>query len=309
MTQTELGRRVGVTAATIRKIEADERRPSLQVAGRLADHLQVPASQRDAFLAVARGKRAVDRLETAPISVDTLTPPAGNLPAPPNALLGRDRELADLDALLVRSDVRLVTLTGPGGAGKTRLALEVAARRSLASLPDGTWFVDLSPVREPSQVAAAILAALDVPELSNQPAPERLVAWLRARRLLLVLDTFEHLVEAAPFIGEVLRAAPGVCVLATSRLRLQLAAEWEYPVGALDDIAATELFAIRAQAVQPGFSLTVANREAVAAICARLDGLPLAIELAAVRTKLFASAVLLARLNDGGLWQWLGGSR
>jgi len=224
-------------------------------------------------------------------------------------LLGREREVAAVAGLLARDGVRLVTLTGPGGVGKTRLAIEIAGRRSDAS-PDGAVFVGLAPVADPALVVPAIAQALGVREAEDRPLAQRVADALRLRRLVLVLDNCEHVLDAAPVVAELLAACPDLTVLATSRVRLRLSAEQEYPVPplALTDAAdadaadhlhpaALRLFADRARAVQPDFALTPENAPVVADICRRLDGLPLAIELAAARIKVVPPPALLARLE------------
>jgi predicted ATPase/DNA-binding CsgD family transcriptional regulator len=232
------------------------------------------------------------------------------LPVPLTSFLARDQEIADVSALLRRDDVRLLTLTGPGGVGKTRLALTVAARLA-GDFPDGAGFVSLAPVAHPDLVAPAIAQALGVREAGNEPLVARLQAFLRARRLLLVLDNYEHVVDAAPLVTDLLGAAPDIRILVTSRTRLRLSGEHEHVVPplalantrgqvsyeAVAEAPAVQLFIVRAQAVQEAFSLTAENAAAVAAICRRLDGLPLAIELAAARVKVLSPPALLARLE------------
>jgi predicted ATPase len=208
---------------------------------------------------------------------------------------------------------RLVTLTGPGGIGKTRLAQE-AARASSARFPDGVAFVDLAPLRDPSFVLPTIARALGVDETGNRPITELVTAAVGERRLLLVLDNFEQLTAAASDLAIILEACTGMTVLATSRVRLRLRREQEYPVlplalpesaansdaatlSALSQVAAIALFARRARAARPGFALTDQNIDAVVAICRRLDGLPLAIELAAAQARVLTPAQLLQRLE------------
>jgi predicted ATPase/DNA-binding CsgD family transcriptional regulator len=233
------------------------------------------------------------------------------VPAPLNGLIGRALENAAVGRLLQRDDVRLITLTGPGGVGKTRLALALAsaAREWFA---DGVVFVPLAPVQDVALVPAAIADQLDVQESGEQSLSEDLIARLRGDSLLLVLDNFEHLLDAVPLVTELLRACPGLNVLATSRRRLSLSGEHEVPVSPLavadqrqpltvEQLAAVpaiQLFVARAQAVTPSFALTEVNGPLVAEICQRLDGLPLAIELAAPRTRVLSPAALLSRLTN-----------
>jgi predicted ATPase/DNA-binding CsgD family transcriptional regulator len=245
----------------------------------------------------------------------TLTFIASNLPAQITSFVGRQRELAEVKELL--KTARLVTLTGPGGTGKTRLSLQVAAAVS-GHYAHGVTFVGLASTTDPEQVPAAIARELGLLEQPGQPLPVALVRYFDAKHALLVLDNYEQLLEAAPLLSELLAAAPRLTVLATSREVLRLSGEHEYPVppltvpdpahlDSLVDLADYEsvatyesvaLFLQRAKAAKPDFTLTAENAPAVAAICARLDGLPLAIELAAVRLKLFNPEQLLARLES-----------
>jgi predicted ATPase/class 3 adenylate cyclase len=233
-----------------------------------------------------------------------------NLPVHPTAFLGREREVGEVETLLLRPGVRLVTLTGPGGVGKTRLAQQVAAE-ALESFPDGVYYVDLARQTDPGLVPAATAAALGLREQPARTLDETIADHLRDQRVLLVFDNFEHVLPAATLVATLLAAAPSLSVLVTSRARLDLQAEHEYPVRPLpvpdlralpplEELShydAVQLFLVRAQALRPGFALTEENAAAIAAICARLDGLPLALELAAARIKIMPPAALLARLE------------
>ena len=207
-----------------------------------------------------------------------------NLPIPATPFLGREPELREIGALLERADVRLLTLTGPGGTGKTRLALQAAAAMS-DDYPDGVWWVSLAPLRDPALVAPAAAGALE----ATGPLAEHIAD----RRMLLLLDNFEHVLDAAPELSELLERCPRLDIVVTSRAPLRLDGEWEYAVDPLREAEAVELFEQRARAVRADFA---ANGE-VHAICARLDHLPLAVELAAARVKVLSPRALLERLD------------
>jgi predicted ATPase/DNA-binding SARP family transcriptional activator/Tfp pilus assembly protein PilF len=237
-----------------------------------------------------------------------------NLPAQPTALIGREKELADITALFGREDVRLVTLKGPGGTGKTRLALQLGMQLGTSlsdSFQDGVWLVELATIVEPKLVVPTIADTLGVKEARGTPLIDTLRSYLKSKRLLLILDNLEQVMAAAIDISRLLSSGPGVKVLCTSRVPLRIRGEREYGVrplalpnmkqlpsaDALTQYAAVQLFAARATDVKPDFELTNDNAPAVAEICVRLDGLPLAIELAATRVRLFSPQVLLARLS------------
>jgi predicted ATPase/class 3 adenylate cyclase len=239
----------------------------------------------------------------------TLDARPSNLPLQLTSFVGREEEIAEVERLL--GQARLLTLTGPGGSGKTRLALQVAAAL-LTRFQDGACFVDLSPVTDPTLVPAAVANALGVPETAERPILDGVKEHLRHRELLQVVDNFEQVTEAGPLIEELLTAAPRLRALVTSRVVLSLRGEQEYPVpplhvpdpgraptalAALGAVEAVRLFSERARAANPRFELTERNAPVVAEITARLDGLPLAIELAATRTKVLTPEQILSRLE------------
>src|SRR5918994_5071563 len=248
----------------------------------------------------------------------TLDARMNNLPAQPTPLVGREREFGEARDLLCGEGVRLLTLTGPGGIGKTRLGLQVAADL-LDEFEDGVFFVSLATLTDPALAASAIAEPLGVAEAGDQPLEEGLKDYLRGKELLLLLDNFEQVLGAAPLVGDLLSACPKLKVLATSRSVLRVYGEQEYPVPPLElprpgrlppidrlsQYEAVRLFIERAKAAKPDFSVTDENAPAVAEICARLDGLPLAIELAAARIKLLTPAAMLERL--GSRMKLLGG--
>jgi predicted ATPase/transcriptional regulator with XRE-family HTH domain len=255
----------------------------------------------------------------APTTTSHLPTPAGSLSLALTSFIGREREAEAVGRALAAT--RLLTLTGPGGVGKTRLALHVAAGVA-RDFPDRVTVVALAPIRDPAQVVAAIARTIGVREAGGRSLFESLIAVLQERQLLLVLDNFEHLLPAAPLVTDLLTACPRLQILVTSRAPLRLSGEHEFDIPPLElpdrerlhsteglaRYATVALFVERAQAVAPAFALTDENAATVAEICARLDGLPLAIELAAVRVKLLSPQSLLSRLG-GRLNLLTGGAR
>jgi predicted ATPase/class 3 adenylate cyclase len=219
-----------------------------------------------------------------------------NLPAQPTPLVGRDRELEAVRTLLLAEETRMVTLTGPGGTGKTRLALQVAAD-AVDEFPDGVYGVLLAPVTDPEVVPLELARVLGIEEPPTQPIIEALKAGLAGRRTLILFDNFEHVGAAASLLADLLAACPRLKLLVTSREPLRIAAERQYPVPPLPESDAVMLFVERARAVRPHFELTDETAPIVAEICERLDGLPLGVELAAAWSKVLPPAALLRRLE------------
>ncbi len=234
-----------------------------------------------------------------------------NLPVQATPLIGREKELGEITERLRGREVRLLTLTGPGGTGKTRLSLQAAADL-VDSFEDGVFFVNLAPISDPALVASAIAQALGVRAAAERPLPETLAEHLREKQLLLLLDNFEQVTEAAPLVSQLLSAAAGLKVLVTSRTALHLRGEQEYavptlslpdpklrlPLERLTQYESVRLFIERARGVKADFQVTNENAPAVAEICHRLDGLPLAIELAAARIKILPPQAMLTRLQS-----------
>ena len=258
----------------------------------------------------------VFQLATSDLTADfpplrTLDVQPNNLPAQSTPLVGREREVREVAERVRSEEARLLTLTGPGGTGKTRLGLQAAAD-VLEEFSDGVFFVALATITEPELVASTIARAFGVKESGEQSLMESLKNYLKDKHLLLVLDNFEQVLEGAPLVGELLGACPNLKVLATSRIPLKLYGEQEYPVPPLSlpdprvmpplevltHYEAVKLFVERARAAKADFEVTNENASAVAEICARLDGLPLAIELAVARLKVLTPQKMLDRLSD-----------
>jgi predicted ATPase len=248
--------------------------------------------------------------------------PKHNLPAPTTRLIGREWAVERLTQILERDEVRLLTLVGTGGSGKSRLALYVASTK-VDDFSQGVWYVPLAGVNDPALVPMSIVQALNANLTHGVPIMQNLTSYLRNKHILLVLDNFEHVGEARTVVDDILAAVPGLKVLVTSRAVLHLYGEYEFKVPPLDvpdasielkpeklaQYGAIQLFVERAQAVMPDFTLTPENASCIALICARVDGLPLALELAAARVKLLSPTFLLKRLNETMLEVLTGGAR
>jgi predicted ATPase/DNA-binding XRE family transcriptional regulator len=312
----ELAERVGCSPSAVEKIELGQRRPSRQITELLAEQLQIPQDEWRAFTQFARSEpeggvtpageggsdgspwRAKHRRQT-------------NLPAPLTPLIAREAEIAAVDGLLARDRLRLLTLTGPPGIGKTRLAIE-AASESLPRFDQGVYFVPLAPLGDAGLVLPTIARMLGVTETAGRSLTENLKEHLRDKRALLVLDNFEHLLAAAPAVAEILVHCPWLKVLVTSQQPLRVRGERQFPVPALDvpdvgdsrgtnallDCSSVALFVDRAREANPDFALTDERVRAIAGLCARVEGLPLAIELLAARSDLITPEALLAQSGD-----------
>ena len=305
LTQQALAERAGLSVRAISDLERGVKRgPHRDTIARLADALGLDGEARAAFAAARRRPPRAVAGPSAPAR------PLSPLPTPLTQIVGREREAASVRDLLRRADVRLVTLVGAGGVGKTRLALHVAANLE-QEFADGVAFVALAPISHHEQVSASIAQAVGVRELGSRPLIEAVADRLREQELLLLIDNFEHVLEAAPIVAALLTACPRLTALVTSRAGLHIDGEWCFPVPPLalpdltrqtsltevEDCEAVRLFEARAQAVQPDFAAVGATALTVAEVCRRLDALPLAIELAAARVGLLPPAAMLARLE------------
>ena len=314
LTQAELASQVGCSAAAIRKLEAEERRPSAQIAERLAEIFYIAPDERANFLRFARGElrsAPADNKEDFPWHTSS-RPTRSNLPATVTSLVGREQEITIVRDNLRSADIRLLTLIGPPGIGKTRLSIETA-RAVLPDFPDGVFFVALAPLDNPSLITLTIVQTLGYVEAKNVPARQQLMDGIGEKLMVLVLDNCEHLIEdVAPLVSDLLSACSRLKILTTSRESLRVAGEWLFPVPNLDvpkesssinvetaaKFPALTLFAERARAVRLDFTLNHDNIQTVSSICAQLEGLPLAIELIAARMRLMSPEVLLTRMDN-----------
>lgn len=298
LTQRALAACVGCATATIKKLEADQRRPSRQMAERLAVCLRIADDQRNHFLRAAQQERAPETLPL-PTAAILLAPSVTALDRPLTRFVGRERELRTIEARLVREGCRLLTVVGLGGVGKTRLALEAAA--ALAQrYADGVCFVSLADISNADETAATVLRRLRLPLTGSVDAPTQLVRTLRSRRLLLVLDNVEHLVHdtaTVELLRRILAEALQVALLVTSRERLNLQDEWVLPLDGLPlNESATALFADRARQIGQDVAI---DSEHAATICRLVEGMPLAVELAAGWTQFMTLAQIVAQLQSG----------
>ena len=316
LTQAALAEQAACAVVTIKKIERGDLQPSRQLAELLAAYLDVPNGVREAFIQFARSSNRISPVSfqlpphfTA-ASFELPDEPHFHIPASLTELIGREHELTSVVERLRRPDVRLLTLTGPPGAGKTRLSLQTATILR-PNFRHGIHFIELAPLTEPGQVLEAVAQACNVRETTGRPLKKALLSRLQDRQMLLVLDNFEQVIAAASLVGEILAHAKGVKILITSREALSLYGEHHFPLGplatpdlnallSLQDLRANPavyLFLQRAQAAWPDFQLTEANAADIAGICVQLDGLPLALEMAAAQVRWLAPDKLRGQLQ------------
>lgn len=311
VTQEGFSDRLGFSFAMLRKLESGERRPSGQIAHLLAGFFSVPDDEREAFVAFARTGRAAASGVAPHAPWRNAHRRQTNLPATITGLIGRQQEVIALQSRLLHPKTRLLTLTGPPGIGKTRLALQVA-HRMVEQVEDGVFFIDLSPLIDPDAVLLAIAKSLGLKEESDTPILETLCSYLREKRMLLLLDNFEQVLGAAHDLVKLMEGAPWLRLLVTTREALHVRGEKRFPLSplALPDLeplpplshlatySSVELFVERAQETAPDFALTAENAPDIAVICVGLEGLPLAIELAAAHTRHFSPAEIRAGLGN-----------
>lgn len=317
MTQHELAEKVGCSVSAIFKIESDERRPSRQIAGLLAMHLQIPPEQIDLFLKVARQEKAVDSMDALPAlsQPQPVSTSRSSLPVPLTPLIGREYELAALSQQLRDPQCRLLTLTGPGGTGKTRLAIETAHRLQ-SEFEGGVFFIPLVGVTNAEYIVSATVNTLGLEASGASDPSTQVFHYLRDKKVLLVFDNLEHLLggdssEAGiDFFAELLRQTSSLKILTTSRQQLQFQVEWIFEVQGLPvprsaqieelgSNSSARLFIERARQSHIGFALTEKERSSVLRICQLVEGLPLAIELAATWVRTLSCVEIAEEIEKG----------
>jgi predicted ATPase len=308
LTQKAFADQIGCAEVTIRRLEADVYKPSNELALVLFEKLGIPEPERPDWVRFARGLTEYPQhISTSPVREQK-----NNLPIPLTSFIGREKEIETVKHLITSHDAgRLLTFTGAGGSGKTRLALEVATQLS-DIFPDGVWFIELAPLTDPALVPQSLLTTLGLSEQAGRSALTIVSDFLQPKRVLLILDNCEHLIQACAQLAEsLLRACPALHILVTSREALGMAGETLYLVPTLTTpdpahanlvtlphFEAVQLFVERAQTALPGFELTADNTLAVAQVCHQLDGIPLALELAAARVKALQVEQIAARLAE-----------
>jgi predicted ATPase/DNA-binding XRE family transcriptional regulator len=308
LSQEELAERAGLSARAISALERGVNRvPRRDTLEMLAGALDLPADERTAW---ERARRNVAKREAHGYPKHRAVAPTPGIPAPLTPLVGREREIDDVRRLLRHEGLRLVTVTGPGGVGKTRLVIAVA-HEIAADYPDGVTFIDLSALSDPDLVLPSIVTTLGISTAGARPVLDVLIDAMRQQQRLLAVDNFEHVAAASVSVGALLAGCPGLSIVTTSRVPLRIQGEQEYPLSALDlpgetgltdpqtalRSPAVQLFVQRARAIRPEFRLTADTTSLVVAICSRLDGLPLAIELAAARTRALSLQGILQRME------------
>lgn len=316
LTQVELAKRVGCATISIQLIEAGKRKPSRQMAELLARHLDIPHKEFESFIKFARAGKDEQKLMYTDqgshrVLWNMFSHRLTNLPAQTTPLIGREQAVISVRKRLLDENIRLLTLTGPPGVGKTRLTIQVAYELA-DEFEEGVHFISLAPINDAELVPAVIVQALGVNQVGEQSFAHRLKEYVRDKHILLLLDNFEQVVTSAPFIAELLSACPWLSLLITSRVPLSIRGEHLFPVAPLTlpdketvdvnpssllDYSAIALFVERAQAVKPDFVPDPENSKTIAAICGRLDRLPLAIELVAARAGFLPLHTLLEQLG------------
>jgi len=314
LTRGDLAKKIGYSVSALRKIESDERRPSKQFAEFLADALEIPEGEQPVFMKIARGERSIEGMKSSPPLPDfsllqssqTFSP---HIPIPLSPLIGRESELGAVRQMLGDPQCRLITLVGPGGIGKTRLAIEAAHNQSSVFM-HGTAFVSLASVNSINLIIPAIANALNFKFHGTGDSKKQLLNYLREKHIFLILDNLEHLLEGVEIIGAMIEHAPQIKVLCTSREQLKLHGEWVFEIRGLsvpesEDIYdiekynAVTLFLECAQRTRTGFILRPENQSPIVRICQLVEGMPLAIELAATWVRILSCKEILQEIERG----------